>query len=350
MKYAFVLAGVVLGLCGAWYVLRNGQQQLPAFPLSPSAIVPDARPLDAYTIDNLTKRQGIGSEIVLDQAVATTSAYTVYVFHFTSGGKKVTGLAHLPAQAGIPGSVQKFPVIVQLRGYVDHSIYSPGIGTRRSAEVFASNGYISLAPDFLGYGGSDNPGSDVFEERFQTYTTVLDLLASVSSLPMVDAAHVGIWAHSNGGQIALTVLEITGLSYPTTLWAPVTKPFPYSILYYTDEAEDHGRALRKKLSDFEKKYDADRYAMTNFISRITAPVQLHQGTEDDAVPLKWNDEFVADMKKEKINIEYYTYPGADHNMNPSPARNATHSVAGGWNAVIVRDISFFDRYLTEPEK
>ena len=44
------------------------------------------------------------------------------------------------------------PVIIQFRGYVERSIYQPGAGTKKTAEVFAKNGFISLAPDFLGYG------------------------------------------------------------------------------------------------------------------------------------------------------------------------------------------------------
>ena len=100
-------------------------------------------------------------------------------------------------------------------------------------EYFRDNEYITLAPDFLGYGGSDSESSNIFESRFQTYTTVLTLLKSINkeNFPNWDQKNIFIWAHSNGGQIALTVLEITGENYPTVLWAPVTESFPYSILF-----------------------------------------------------------------------------------------------------------------------
>ncbi len=319
-----LVAIVMLAVSGyALYGSRQGDSVL-----SPITQVIE-RPLDKYTIDALAIRGGLASDIVLGEATATESAYTEYRFHYLSGDKKVTGLAHIP---NTPVSERK-PVIVQFRGYVDRSVYSPGVGTKRSAEVFARSGYISLAPDFLGYGGSDNPSIDVFEERFQTYTAALDLLASIDSLSGADASRVGIWAHSNGGQIALTVLTITGRSYPTTLWAPVTRAFPYSILYYTDEAEDKGKALRKKLAEFERNYDTDLYTMVNYVDRIRAPLQLHQGTGDDAVPVKWNEEFVADLKQRNKTIGYFLYPGADHNLQPS------------WNTVISRDLEFFAENL-----
>lgn len=322
------MAPLVLLTAGGIYYALAGARQSDSV-LSPITQVVE-RSLDKYSIDSLTLRQGKASAVVFDAAVATTSAFTAYQFHFVSDGKKVTGLAHVPLDAS---PANRKPVIVQLRGYVDRSVYAPGVGTRRSAEVFAGQGFISLAPDFLGYGGSDNPANDVFEERFQTYTVTLDLLASVASLPMADASRIGIWAHSNGGQIALTVLEITRGKYPTVLWAPVTRAFPYSILYYTDEADDKGKALRKKLADFERNYDVDLYTMVNFTDRIHAPLQLHQGANDDAVPVKWSEEFVADLKGKNITIGYFLYPGADHNLQPS------------WNTVIARDIEFFSTHL-----
>lgn len=310
---------VWMGLMGLLAWLQSSFSQVVISPIGEMA----EKPLEKYSIERLGQRQPTKSAIVLDEAVATTSAYTAYRFHYTSDGKKVTGLAHIPNGAG------RFPVIVQLRGYVERDIYASGVGTRRSAEVFSKNGFISLAPDFLGYGGSDMPSSDVFEERFQTYTATLDLLASIESFPVADSKKVGMWGHSNGGQIALTILEITNMPYPTTLWAPVTKPFPYSILYYTDEADDKGKALRKKLADFEKNYDVELYSLPNFADRIHAPMQLHQGTADDAVPVKWSDDFVALLKGKNKDIEYFVYAGADHNLSPS------------WNTVVSRDIAFF---------
>lgn len=290
------------------------------------------KPLEKYEILRLSGQSFPGSQIVLDAPVATTSAYTAYMFHFSSNGKRVNGLAHIPNGAS---ETNKKPVLVQLRGYADRKSYVSGIGTAPSARVYAANGYISLAPDFLGYGGSDMPSTDPFEERFQTYTTALNLLASVKTLPMGDASRVGIWGHSNGGQIALTILEIEGKSIPATLWAPVSKPFPYSILYYTDDAQDHGRQLRKVLASFEQTYNTELYSLTNYLDRIRGPLQIHQGSADTSVPQAWSDALVKEIEASgSATVNYYVYPGADHNMLPD-----------AWNTVVARDISFFQKYL-----
>ena len=348
-----ILVGVVIGamliVAGAFFKPAFLKRISSASVVSPIGKVLE-KPLEKYTINALSGRKFSGSDIVLDDALATESAYTVYAFHYISdgptssgglrgAGKKVTGVAHLPAgrQVFQGGKSEKFPVIVQFRGYVDREKYVPGEGTKRSAEVFARNGFISLAPDFLGYGGSDMPSGDIFEERFQTYTAALNLLASVHTLPMADADRVGIWGHSNGGHIALTVLEILHRSVPAVLWAPVSKPFPYSILYYTDEADDHGKLLRLALSTFEKDYDTELYSLTRYLDRIVGPLQLHQGSADEAVPQRWSDELAKRLEPTVHDMKYYVYPGADHNMAGPPA--------GAWNTVVARDVAFFTVHL-----
>jgi len=296
-------------------------------------IIEQKRPLEKYSIENLQNRTPQGGPIVFDKAIATTSAYTSYLMHFTSEGKKVTGLVNIPANDPPAGG---FPVIVQIRGYVDPEMYTTGTGTKRSGEIYAANGFITIAPDFLGYAGSDALSSNIFEDRFQTYTTVLDLLSVLSTIPHTDTNRVGMWGHSNGGHIALTVLEITKKRYPTTLWAPVTKPFPYSILYYTDEADDGGKFLRKQLASFEALYNVDEYSLTNYIDAVNAPILYHQGAYDEAVPESWSDTFVKSFKDAGKDVTYYIYPGADHNLN---------SDMGAWSTVVGRDIEFFTEKL-----
>ena len=281
---------------------------------------PNPRTLDKYSIDNLSKTDIKPGVLAIDKDDKTFS------LEFDPG---LNGhMASTSGQIRVPGT-EKYPLVVMIRGYVDKEIFFTGIGTEPASKVFAQNGYITIAPDFLGYGNSSPETSDLFEARLQTYTTVLSLLKSVDQIPEWDHKNLFIWAHSNGGQIALTTLEITGQAYPTTLWAPVSAPFPYSILYYEDELSDYGKYLRSELSKFESTYDVNNYSITSYLDRIKAPIQLHQGTADESVPVKWSDTLNTNLKELKVDINYYTYPGTDHNMNPS------------WSNVIQRDLEFF---------
>lgn len=284
------------------------------------------KPLLKYNIDSLSKTEVKPVKIGVDGNIFSFEFDPTLEYKDESKIKKVTGLINLPK------TEQQAPIVLLIRGYVDPSIYTTGTGTRRVGEYFASQGYITIAPDFLGYAGSSKESGNIFETRFQTYTTVLTLLASITTenFPNWDGKSIFIWAHSNGGQIALTTLAITKNDYPTVLWAPVTEPFPYSILYYTNESEDKGKFIRRELSKFEANYDVNEFSFTNYLSAINAPIELHLGTNDDAIPLEWGDRFVKNMKALNKEVAYYKHSGADHNMNPL------------WSVVIAESYNFFE--------
>lgn len=300
-----------------------------------SKIKQSTRTLDKYSFPNLRKTKFESSQIKFGKILREGSDYVSRMFYFQVSGKKVSGLINIPTNEGI------FSVIVMIRGYVDLEIYQTGMGTQHGGEMLAQNGFMTLAPDFLGYGESDMPFGNSLEERFLTYSTVLTLLNSIKNLNQVleknnypnikvDPEKIGIWGHSNGGQIAVSVLEISGKNYPTVLWAPVSKPFPYSILYYTDEFDDNGRALRKVVADFETDYDSEKYSLVDYLGWIKAPIQFHQGGADEAVPQKWSDSFVKELEKQKIDAEYFTYPSEDHNFSN-----------GNWGTVMERTMGFY---------
>lgn len=342
-----ILVGAAIGVMGVFGYLRERQKSLSEQSNSKkqtqlARVAPDGTqlpPLERYAFEALRKTTFTPSRIhfmepsptPFGRADTAADGVIARAFEFYVEGKKVTGLAHYPARSTKPA-----PVIIQLRGFVDPSIYKPGIGSARVGQELARAGYLALAPDFLGYGGSDPEPAYPLEARFMTYVTTATLLASLENLPSsalpieTDPERVGIWAHSNGGQIALSTLAFTGRSIPTVLWAPVTKPFPFSVLYYTDEFADEGKSLREVIADFEDLYDISQYTVTNYYDWITAPLQLHQGGNDDAVPRTWSDQFAAAMREKGKEIEYHLYPGSDHNMQPD------------WNTAVSRTVAFFN--------
>ncbi len=298
-------------------------------------------PLKKYSFENLSLTEFVGSEIEIGEQIEDEiEEIDLYTFYFYAQDpensqklSRVSGLLTIPSEPG------NYPLLLQFRGYVDREIYGTGVGTRPTAEEFAKSGFITLAPDFLGYGESQNPSTDSLEERFQTYSTALSLFASVKNLNnafqekgidiSIDSEKLGIWGHSNGGHIALSTLIIARKNIPTVLWAPVSKPFPYSILYFTDEYADEGKSLRKVMSNFEQNYDVFEFSPARYYSRIIAPLQIHQGGLDDAVPVEWSNEFVQKLEELEIEHEYFIYPGADHNMRPA------------WDTAVARSIGFY---------
>lgn len=284
--------------------------------------------LAKYSFNRLAKRQYYPSTIKLERVIKKEKDYTSWLFSYRSDGKRVTGMANIPKRKG------RLPVIVMIRGYVDKQIYFTGLGTRKAAGFFAQNGFLTLAPDFLGFGGSDQESPDILEARFTRPITILNLLASIKTLSQADPKRIFLWGHSNGGQIALSVLEISQKDYPTTLWAPVTKPFPQSILQYIDfeNITPESQKVIDAISQFEKCHDPKLYSITTFLDKIKAPLQIHQGGKDAWVKYQDQEIFVQKLKAAQRKINYYFYPDADHNLKQN------------WDTVVQKDLEFFKSF------
>jgi dipeptidyl aminopeptidase/acylaminoacyl peptidase len=332
MRKVFIFTGIIIaGFIGFIYL----KQEKIISPLGKGK-VSGQKKLAKYSYTALQKTAFNGGKIVIDKIIKDETDFDSYLFYFYVNEKKISGLMNIPKKPS------NYPVIIMIRGYVDKEIYEPGVGTSHGGEYLAQNGFITLAPDFLGYGYSDKAPIDAIEDRLLTYVSVRELISSVKNLNNAfedkaldvryDGTHLGIWGHSNGGQIALSVMEITGAKYPTVLWAPVSKPFPYSILYYTDDIDDHGKALRKLVANFEKDYDSEKYSLTNYLDWIKAPLQIHQGGADEAVPQKWSDDLVQILKEKEKDAEYFIYTGDDHNFSK-----------GSWTQVMQRTMEFYKK-------
>lgn len=340
--FTAIIAITISAIIG-WWVGKTPQEKKA---LTSKEII-KSKPLEKYTIENLSKTDIAPGTFSIGKVAKKENDFASYKFSFefspdlsTKKTKKTTG------QINLPNKKEKYPIIVMLRGYVDQELYKTGDGTRNAARFFAKNGFITIAPDFLGYADSDEESGNIFESRFQTYTTVLSLLKTLEQIPqnskllstpsqltnqLINYSTINLWGHSNGGQIALTILEITKTVYPTTLWAPVSKPFPYSILYYTDESEDRGKLIRRELAKFEDLYDTDLYSITEYFENINAPIQIHQGLADDSVPIEWSNDLVNILEGFEKDVDYFKYPLTDHNMRPN------------WDTAVSRDLEFFHR-------
>lgn len=335
--------GCVIGVVCMFVLLQT--TALPAaLDLPIPTPTPKPLPLLAYTIPALQEFDFAPSQLQAGESLEETPNYLGYAFTYQTTGSQMSGRITLPTERAAQPEV-----VVMLRGYVPAEGYVSGAGTNPAARVFAKNGMITVAPDFLGYGDSDAEPANEWQARFQKPVQVVELIDSLLKygVPLPDGTTIPVtrsqlrlWAHSNGGQIALTALELLQDPIPTTLWAPASAPFPYSILYFGDETDDEGQQQRKWISLFEKDYDARQFSFTDYLNLLPAglKLQIHQGLQDDAIHYTWNDELVDKLAVEnevrqasdasELDVTYYRYPGTDHNMRPS------------WDTVVARDLDF----------
>jgi pimeloyl-ACP methyl ester carboxylesterase len=383
LSLLFVGVALVVGILLSFFVF-NREQGIASPFTNPKKEEPKELPLLKYTLSNLKDFPFEIGEIKIEEKIVDYGNYSSYLFSYLGTGGKMSGQINLPHKIS-----NEQNVIILIRGYVAPEIYKTGIGTKSAAAVFAQNGYVTLAPDFLGFGQSDPEPTNSWETRFIKPVNVIELLRLTqktnfeqincqleTALECPSASQpynqIGFWAHSNGGQIALAVLEGLGEVIPTTLWAPVTAPFPYSVLFFSDELADEGKISRKWIAQFEEDYDVFDFSVSRNLDRLRGLVQLHHGTADEAALWSWSSEFVEkvevenkrrieelefleeslleatlssqvkldlESQKEKLNnlgeieMEFLSYPGADHNLRPN------------WNQVIAKDLEFFAENL-----
>lgn len=380
----------VIGALAMWAISRGArtiEMLSPVVGDDPVTTVPP-NPYAKYSFLELEKLQLTAGPIKIESLIDSQPSYASFLVSWDVPNLESGSRVRVTGQMNVPQGDGPFPVIVMLRGYADREIYFTGLGTRPAAAALARNGYITIAPDFQGYGGSGPESDDILVARFSRPLTVLQLLrnlqelrvemaapdsstgvattsaglsnspADTSSSPNAEAASIsatltetlsipsgaaalfdtqrlGMWAHSNGGQIALSVLEITNRAIPTTLWAPVSQPFPYSVLFYSNETPDGGKYLRGQLAHFEftLKNKPEEFSVMHRPERILGPIQIHQGGNDEAVPLIWSQWLVEDLQEATVEAQLFTYPAANHNMQPN------------WDEVVQRDLLFFTRNL-----
>ena len=299
--------------------------------------------LAQYNFENLRERKNEASKITIlgestilgearenvlkeykKEGIKKENNFKSFEILFESNGKKISGMLNIPMT---PRS-NKMPAIIMIRGYAESVGYFVGSGSWKAADELARNGFVTVSLDFLGYGKSSDESKDILEARFEKPVSVLDLIESVKLVDYVDDRRIGIWAHSNGGQIAISVLEITGQNYPTVLWAPMTNPFPDSVLETMDDSEN-GKIVKQKIYDFEENYDSKLYSIDNFYDWINSPILIHQGTDDVWCEVKWQEELQKKLEKLGKEVILDVRYGSDHNLKQS------------WDEVMGMDIEFF---------
>ena len=307
-------------------------------------------PLDAnaLAITTLRARRYGGDGIKSTRVVLTIDAYKQVLIEYFSDGLKITGTMNVPRGIG------PFPVVILDHGYFKPAEYKAGDGTSRAADAFARHGYLTLAPDYRCYAGSQCGANPLYVGYA---IDVLNLLAQVSSLPDADPARVGIWGHSMGGGITLRVLAITNDIKVAALYGALTGddevqycwlqgcrvasvPTPESrfrqaiqdaqddaLLYFPTPVASNDPLAR--LRDIFARSSPSRN-----LQYITTPLIIHHGEADDTVPIQWSVDLADALSARGKTAVLYTYPGQGHVF-----------AGWSWQLFMTRTLAFFDEFL-----
>jgi dipeptidyl aminopeptidase/acylaminoacyl peptidase len=313
-------------------------------------------------------------KIHIRSTLADTDKYTSFLIDYPSDGLTITGVMNIPIGDG------PFPVIIMNHGFFTRSVYSSGDGTDRSSAFLAEHGYITLASDYRSWGDSDTGNSFFYSGLV---IDVINLVNAVPSLPQADPARIGMWGHSMGGGVTLKVLTVIG-NLDTSRDASTALPLRSAqratvraaVLYSTVSADTVDIINRWGMGCFgdiaegelitgcnssdvisldlplnvQAAYrfaasDADtleRISPIHHLDSVTAPIQIHYGTEDGmtlaGTPPEWSVKLTQSLRDAGKYAEMYSYEGERHSFIGQP-----------WFDFMIRTLRFFDQHIKNAE-
>ncbi len=262
----------------------------------PDARSPGGSPL---SIPALRARRFPPSEIRLHRVAARHDAYTSYLMSYDSDGLHITGMATIPTGQG------PFPVALLNHGYVLPSQYATGVGTRVMADALSRRGFVTLATDYRGLGGSQDDMRLNIGARLEFVIDVLNLAAAAREFPEAQRGLIGIWGHSLGGELAIRAGVVDPWIGPIALWAPLS--------VWLDDISDYYRVPTSRSSDQLRA----ALSAGNYLEGLTGPVDIHQGAEDFAVDPAWGAKLRLALGEAGVASNLYIYEGVGHLLNAS---------------------------------
>lgn len=284
-----------------------------------------------------------GSEIAIEQTLQPGANYRRYIASYYSEGLKQYALLTVPNGTKPPTG---WPVIIFNHGYIPPAQYRTTERYVAYVDSFARNGYIVFRPDYRGHGNSEGEATGGYGSPAYTID-VLNAVASIKRYPDADPDRIGMWGHSMGGHITLRAMVTTKDVKAGVIWAGVVASYPDLLRNWRRPIPTTVPSGARRWRDiFIRQFGTPEQnpsfwasiSPSAFLADLSGPLQLHHGTADESVPHEFSANLYAQALAEGIAmpVEYYEYPGDNHNLS------------GNFNLAMRRSIAFFDKYVKNP--
>ena len=288
----------------------------------------------------MRKQNFPGSDLVIEQTLPPGANYSRSVASYKSDGLKINGLLTVPTGPKPPTG---WPVVIFNHGYIPPDQYRTTERYVAYQDAFARNGYITYKSDYRGHGSSEGRAAGGYGNVDYT-ADVLNALASVKRLKDADPNRIGMWGHSMGGSVTLRAMVSVPDVKAGVIWAGVVASYPDLFDRWRRAPTGPGgmpAPARGWRNDLTAQYGTPEenpqfYASispNSYLKEISGPLQLHHGTADTSVPVEFSDTLEKQMKDAGKTVEYFKYPGDDHN------------IAANLSAALQRSVAFFDKYV-----
>ena len=332
LSFVFILTVFLLAVVGI--IIRKSLKNNVASPGYLTENNTHVQELPVF-IESLRRKSYPASEIVIEETLSSGVNYKRYIASYKSDGLKIYGLLTIP---DLPKPVNGYPTIIFLHGYVSPKTYVTTNDYVATQDGLAKSGFITFKPDLRGHGKSEGDATGAhFSESY-----IVDTLTALSVLKIykdVDSERIGIWGHSNGGEIGLRIMVVSKEIKAAVFWAGVVGSSQDMLETYNSRIP----FMRRRTPDLVVKYGSpsanpafwnklDPYL---YLSDISGPIQLHHGTADSSVPIELSIHLKTALEKEGKLVELYQYDGANHNFS-----------GNSFGTAMQRSVDFFKKYLS----
>ena len=299
------------------------------------------------SIEEMRKQNYETEPITIEETLANKSGYKQFIASYMSDGNRIQGLLTVPISND---KNEKFPVIIFNHGYIPPEQYRTTEKYVAYVDYFARNGYIVFKSDYRGHGDSEgNPEGAYYSTAYTR--DVLHAVNAVKQHPQADDDRIGMWGHSMGGHITLRSMVTTGDIKAGVIWGGVVASYGDMMNNWRRRqpwrpSSSESAARRPTRDELIKEFGSPDSASPfwrsispiYFVKDISGPVQIHHGLADDVVPWEFSESLSKALEAENKDVEYYTYPGGDHNLS-----------GADFGPAIKRSLEFFDTHVKMPE-
>lgn len=266
----------------------------------------------SYPSEALQEVKDLGVSDAIEQQIISFSVADDHLTEY--------GLLYEPS---VPPPPAGYPVIILCHGYYNPDKYMTTTGYINDMDFYARQGFAVIKPDFRGQGLSIHAGKPDGAYYSMSYNTdVMSLISAVKRTKRLDSGDINLWGHSMGAYIALRAAVLSpDIKNLILLSGPVGSLKEMYLSYVPPSDIDNPVALKISQAVFQK-YGTPAENPTfwsdaspiNFVSRISAHVQIYVGQDDRVVPPKFSADLSSALAKAGKPHEYYSYADGSHSL------------------------------------
>jgi dipeptidyl aminopeptidase/acylaminoacyl peptidase len=292
------------------------------------------KPPHPISVQALINKKYDGGNLRLGRLLADHGSYKRYIITYRGDGLTISGVMNVPDGKG------PFPVLVLNHGYIDPDTYFPGQGMAREQDYLARQGYVVLHTDYRGHASSDNDKNVDYELRLPYAVDTINAVKAVKSskLRFLDKDRVGWLGRSMGGGVTLNALVAQpGLVDAAVIYASVSSMAADNWKQFYRPSEDRMRTNRRMARTYGLPDESPEFwraaSPRPYLGRVTEPLLVHHGIQDDTCPIRWSEATVKALKAADKDVTFVRYRGEGHTFE------------GQWQRSIERTVDFFDKHL-----